>query len=119
MPSRPISGGSRVIWTGWKNGKHNQVGTEYGFRLSEEDRDKHFSPDWETVTVELPRGADFVKVETNVKNQSFWEGCCELRSKDIRRWMYDEGHAPWPNRAPAKFQVVSIGKGRFRVKRAI
>jgi hypothetical protein len=108
-----------VIWTAWKNGKHSPTGTGYGFELSREDRDKHFSRDWQTVIVDLPYGDGSIKVEVSIANQSFWEGCSELRSKEIRQWLYRERHAPWPNRVPPKFQVVPIGKGRFRVKRPI
>jgi hypothetical protein len=100
-----------VIWTAWKNGKHNRIGTGYGFELSPEDRDKHFSREWRTVTLDLPNGDGFMKVEASVANQAFWERCCELRSKEIRQWLYREHHAPWPNRVPPKFQVVPIGRG--------
>jgi hypothetical protein len=108
-----------VIWTAWKNGKHSPTGTGYGFELSREDRDKHFSRDWQTVILDLPYGDGYIRVEANVANHAFWETCCELRSKEIRHWLYSEHHAPWPNRVPPKFQVVPIGKGRFRVKRPI
>ena len=108
-----------MIWTAWKNGKHSLTGTGYGFEIPREDRDRHFCRDWQTVIVDLPNGDGFTTVEASVDNQAFWESCCELRSKEIRQWLYRQNHAPWPNRVPPKFQVVPIGKGRFRVKRTI
>jgi hypothetical protein len=71
------------------------------------------------VIVDLPHGDGFMRVEANVSNQAFWQSCCELRSKEIRQWLYREQHAPWPNLVPPEFQVVQIGKGRFGVKRVI
>jgi hypothetical protein len=71
------------------------------------------------VVVDLPHGDGFMTVEANIANQAFWKSCCELRSKEIRQWLYREQHAPWPYRVPPKFQVVQQGKGRFRLKRAI
>jgi len=108
----------RVIWTAWKNGKHSRIGVGYGFRLSHEDRDQHFQRGWRSVIIELPHGDNFVTIEANIDSPSFWEECCELRGKEIRQWMYRERHAPWPERTPPKFQVITIGKGRFRVTRA-
>jgi hypothetical protein len=49
-----------VIWTAWKNGKHNRTGTGYGFELSPEDRDEHFSREWQAVILDLPHGDGFM-----------------------------------------------------------
>jgi hypothetical protein len=66
---------------------------------------------WRSVSIELPHGDNFVAIEANIDRSSFWEECCELRGKEIRQWMYRERHAPWPERVPPKFQVITIWQG--------
>jgi hypothetical protein len=73
-----------VIWTAWKNGKHSHT-AGYGFRLSIEDRNQQFDPKWKTITIDLPHNDGFISVTVNVDSQAFWNGCCELRSAEIRR----------------------------------
>jgi hypothetical protein len=103
-----------VIWTAWKNGKHSHT-AGYGFRLSTGDRDQHFDPRWKTITIDLPHGDGFISVTVNVDGQAFWNGCRELRSVEIRQWMYRQRYAPWPDRMPPRFEVERLRDQHFKL----
>ncbi len=107
-----------VIWTAWKNGKHSRTGG-YGFRLSTRDRDQYFDPSWQTITIDLSHRDGFIAVQVFVDNEAFWNSCCELRSAEIRQWLYREQYAPWLDRRPPKFEVLILGQGHFRLVRAV
>jgi hypothetical protein len=103
-----------LIWTAWKNGKHSRA-AGYGFRLSIGDRDQHFDAKWKTITIDLPHGDGFISVTVKVDGQAFWNRCCELRSVDIRQWMYRQRYAPWPDRLPPRFEVERLKDQHFKV----
>lgn len=103
-----------MIWTAWKNGKHNHTGLGYGFRVVPNDRDRNFRRDWDTVLLDLTGSANVIEV--SISNASFWGVCCELRSKEIGRWLRRERHAPWPNKRPPRFEVECRGERRFSVR---
>jgi hypothetical protein len=110
--------GDGVIWSAWKNGKHSR-NTGYGFRLAAKDRDQYFDPNWQKIAIDLPQGDGFITVHVRVDNQAFWRNCCELRSAEIRQWLYRQRYAPWLDRRPPKFEVHPIDKRHFRLVRAI
>ena len=103
-----------MIWTAWKNSRHSR-NAGYGFRLSIEDRDRHFDPKWKTITIDLPHNGGFISVTVNVNSQAFWNGCCELRSVEIRQWLYRQCYAPWPDRMPPRFAVECLNGQHFRL----
>lgn len=75
-----------MIVKAWNNGEHKATGAGYGVKLSVEDRDSFFDPEWETVFVTLPNG---VKLEANVKKASFWNNTCiELINKKFGQWCH-------------------------------
>jgi hypothetical protein len=109
-----------MTWAGWNNGEHHSTGAGYGLKVTVADRDRHFKRTWRTVSIELPRGNGFTVVDANVAKESFWgPKCRELISRDIGRWMLDEGYAPWPDNMPPKFEVELSGDRRFRVKNGL
>jgi hypothetical protein len=106
-----------VIWTAWKNGKHNYTGVGYGFRISPADRDKYFRHSWGSVFLDAPRWA--APMEVSISNESFWGRCCELRSKEIGVWLWQEKHSPWPTGNPPEFEIKFLGQQRFRILRRV
>jgi hypothetical protein len=106
--------GDRVIWTAWKNGKHGRT-TGYGFRVSLTDRDRHFNRAWQIVIIDLPHNDQFIAVRVNIDAGAFWRSCCELRSIEIRQWLYRQHYAPWPERKPPKFRIECLKGGHFRL----
>ena len=101
-----------IIVTAWKGGDHRPSGAGYGVKMSKTDRDRLVERKWNTVTVELPDGTTAV---TNVDGMAFWSNGPELRSRDIGRWMYAAGFAPWPNGNPPKFRLELVAPARVRV----
>ena len=100
----------RVV--GWSSGSpNNQTGAGYGIRISRQDRDRHFDPDWANVTVDLD-GQEEVAVDLS---PSFWRCCIELRSKLIGAWMLRKGLAPWPTGQPPEVELEPQGEARFRL----
>jgi hypothetical protein len=106
-----------MIWTGWNNGEHQATGAGYGFKIEPADRDLHFKSSWRKVSIQLPASGSSSVAVANVAKASFWNADCrEVINKTIGRWMLDEGHAPWPDGAPPKFEVEALGGGVFRLK---
>jgi len=105
-----------VTWTAWKNGKHGQPGTMYGFTVDTVDRAGRFHRSWGTVFIELPSSPHSVVAEADVDKDSFWDGSCRhLISNEIGSWMIQRGHAPWSKGSPPRFTVRVVGPRRFEV----
>jgi hypothetical protein len=100
--------------TGWSNGHPTSSGGGYGLRIMRGDRDRFFSRNWSSVTLEFPNG-DTAVVSLSA---SFWGRCTELRSSSIGRWFINERAAPWPPRRPPAVELTPLGDGRFRVGEA-
>jgi hypothetical protein len=97
--------------TAWNNGSHHTSGAGYGLRISEEDRDRFFDPDWTAAVLDLGGEAD---VEVGL-SESFWRSCNELRSAEIGRWLRRSGLAPWPKGRPPMLTVQHVAGNRFAV----
>jgi len=41
--------------------------------------------------------------------------CREVISRDIGAWLISEDHAPWPEGAPPRFKVRSLGGSEFEI----
>ena len=100
--------------SGWNNGSpNNTTGAGYGVRISSfSDRDKYFKRDWDKVLIELEGNGE---IEVNI-SQSFWSGCCELRSAKIGSWMIKNNLAPWPKGIPPHLELQPLGGRRFKLK---
>lgn len=104
------------ICVAWNNGRQSESGAGYGIKISIADRDKHFSPSWRSVVIELPIDREIIEVEVNVSKQSFWsKNCRELISKKIGQWLQRMALAPWPLGRPPRFSMSPVGPRRFRV----
>lgn len=102
--------------TAWNNGRHHTSGVGYGFKVSLQDRDRFFKREWETVILEL-EGIP-VPIEVNINKESFWGNTCrELISKEIGRWLQQNGLAPWPKGNPPKFIMEVVADRRYVVSR--
>ena len=55
-----------MIWTAWNNGDYNPSGAGYGFKVSYEDRMKHFQKKWKSIIIILPMEDDNIEVSANV-----------------------------------------------------
>jgi len=104
-----------MIWTAWKNGKHNSPGVAYGLTVPAQDRDRYFSRSWRTIILELPTTAGAIQVEINIAKGSFWGGCRELIDKEIGEWLIQRGLVPWPKGRPPRFNVIQRLGRRFVV----
>ena len=103
--------------TAWNNGQWHASGAGYGLKVSVADRDRCFRRDWRTVTLRLAADSGFVDVEVNCAKDSFWNGTCrELIARDVGRWFFDLGLAPWPKGRPPRFDLSPIKPGVFRVQ---
>ena len=100
--------------TAWNNGQRHRTGAGYGFKLSAEDRDRHFKKIWPTVFVSLPGVTQ--EVEVNIAKSSFWGRTCrELISRDFGQWLIARHYAPWASGNPPKFELVPIGGNHFKL----
>lgn len=107
---------SQIIWTAWNNGAHKPSGAGYGFKIAKRDLDQHFRRSMQSVKLQLPTETGFCTAEPNIDKDSFWSGTCrELISKDIGKWLLENGYAPWPKGKPPKFIVRNIAEGIFRL----
>ena len=94
--------------TAWTNGKGS-----YGFKISKADRDAYFEREWGTVKIYFPDGKI---ADANVDKDSFWNGCRELISSDIKRWLCENNHLlSWEKGNPPKFEMTPKGNGEFVV----
>jgi len=90
-----------------------------GFGLQQRIETSILIPKWQRIAIDLPQVDGFITVHVHVDNQAFWKRCCELRSAEIRQWLYRQRYAPWLDRRPPKFEIHSIEKWHFRLVRAI
>ncbi len=103
--------------TAWNNGQWHASGAGYGLKVSIADRDHYFRRDWRSVTLRLVAGSGFVEVVINCAKDSFWNGTCrELIHRDIGRWFFNLGLAPWPKGRPPRFDLTPSKLGVFRVE---
>lgn len=104
-----------MIVTAWNNGKYHESGAGYGFKVSVKDRDRFFRRHWDTVLLEL-EGKE-TAIEVNINKRSFWgPRCRELISREIGRWLRENGYAPWPKGKPPKFLLEPLAGNRFIVR---
>ena len=103
-----------MIVTAWNNGKRHLTGAGYGLKIRREDRDRHFKRAWKSVTIVLPDGSEIGNL--NIEKRSFWsDGCRELISSEIGRWLLSSGHGPWLPGKPPQFHLEPDGERRFRL----
>ena len=93
-----------TAWSGWT----------YGLRIPPPDRDKHFSPPWSTVVLDLEGGP----VTTVHVSASFWRHCPELRSSVTGDWIAGQAFIPWSHGGAPSFTMEPAGGDRFIVHRA-
>ena len=98
--------------SGWNNGQPRTTGAGYGIRVAHGDRDRYFQRTWSSVFIEFEGNG---QVEVNLSN-SFWQGCRELRSAQIGKWMIKIGVAPWPKGSPPELKLEPIGNRKFMLR---
>ena len=116
----PVGRASFHLWisvvgmraTGWHNGVEPDLADGYGLRLTKDDRDRHFKPEWDDVVLEL-EGAEPATVTLM---PSFWRTCTELRSAAIGQWFLDAGVAPWAKGNPPGVIVTPLEDNRFAAR---
>ena len=101
--------GDNFTVTAWTNGSNT-----YGLRVQKTDREPFFKQSWTSVTLRLIGGARSRTTHPNL-TPSFWRTCPELRGKDIRHWLFENGLAPWKYGSPPKFSVTPTDEGEFAV----
>jgi hypothetical protein len=103
------------IATTWNNGQYHTSGAGYGIKISLENRERFFNPDWQTVILHL-NSYDH-PVQVNVAKESFWNRTCgELISKHIGLWLQRNNCARWPIRQPNQVRMTVIGQREFKVE---
>ena len=106
-----------MIVTAYNNGAHSRNGTGYGFRVSIDDRDEHFKPEWDVILLELE--GEPQPAEVTLNKESFWsEDCREVISPVIGKWLRERGLAPWPQGNPPRFVLDPVEENRFSVSKA-
>ncbi|PKO12022.1 MAG: hypothetical protein CVU39_26115 [Chloroflexi bacterium HGW-Chloroflexi-10] len=106
-----------MIVTAWNNGAHIRNGAGYGFKVSIEDRDAYFKPEWDVIMLELDGEAQLVEVP--IHKESFWdESCRELIHAGVGKWLRRNGLAPWPQGNPPRFVLEPVSENRFIVSKA-
>ena len=110
-------GNTSFVATAWNNGSWHRTGAGYGIKIPEPARDRFFNRAQSVVTLRLVASKGAVRiVRANSDKASFWDGTCrELISKEIGRWLIDNGLAPWPKGRPPKLGLVRIGPHEFEV----
>lgn len=98
--------------TAWNNGGHSDTGAGYGLRIGALNRDTFFHRNWNDVTLYLQGNEKPVSVKLT---PAFWKQCSEVRSKDIGRWLIQNGHALWEKGRPPRFRVKREGERDFYV----
>lgn len=98
--------------TAWRGGTSDNLHAAYGIRISRQDRDTHFRPHWDTITVRLPNESFTVKM-----TPSFWRKCTELRSPHIKAYLLREGLIPWQQGKPPAFELILEEGNTFRLDR--
>jgi hypothetical protein len=88
----------------------------YGLRMSIRSREKYFSKKWNFVLLQLPAEEIPIKITLSA---SFWNKCCELRSVEIRHWLFDNKFVPWEKGNPPKFLLVNRKDNYFQLKEAL
>jgi hypothetical protein len=103
------------MWaTAWSNGSPRSSGAGYGIRVSPDDRDLHFSRDWDHVEIDLGiSGRATVRL-----SESFRARCTELRSADVGRWLLSQRLAPWPKGDPPSLWLDQLGGNAFRLSKS-
>ena len=100
--------------TAWSNGSPLSSGAGYGIRVSPDDRDLHFSRNWEHAEVDLgDSGHATIRL-----SESFWARCTELRSAEVGRWLLDQRLAPWPKGNPPSLALDHVGGNKFRLSKS-
>jgi len=108
--------GVKMIWTVWNNGSFRGTGAGYGFKISYENRLKHFQKSWTLATVILTGDGETIEVTSNVAKKSFRaELCGELIKKEFGIWLIGKGFFSWPKGQPSKFKVLKVGDRRFKI----
>ena len=106
-----------MIWTAWNNGEYNPSGAGYGFKITYEDRIKHFQRTWKSVIVILSAKGENIEATANVDKKSFWSPSCgELISREIGNWLINKGLSRWPEGQPPKLKVSIDGDRRFQIE---
>jgi hypothetical protein len=110
-----MNGDIKMEVKAWKNGKHNKSGAGYGLKIPADEL-SCFQREWNTVSLFLD-GDEEKSVEVNISD-SFWNGCRELRSKEIGRWLLEHELAPWDKGFPPTVIMTHIQSNCFAVKTA-
>jgi len=101
-----------MLVSGWSKGNPNiNTGAGFGINIKEEDRDKFFSRNWNSVEIEI----EDYKIITVSISREFWGRCSELRSKWIGKWMIEKKVAPWPKFYPPKLRLEPIKEQIFEL----
>ena len=108
---------SQLIWTALNNGEYKPSGAGYGFKITYEDRIKHFQRTWKSVIIILPAEDENIEIAANVDKKSFWSPPCgELISKKIGNWLIKRGFSRWPQGQPPKLKISVDGDRRFKIE---
>lgn len=103
-----------MIASAWNNGDYHQSGTGYGIKINEQDRDRFFKKEWQSVFLKL-EGQDN-EVEVNIDKPSFWGKVCrELISKEIGLWIIRNNKGRWDKGNPPRLKLEPANERRFSV----
>ena len=98
--------------TAWNNGLHHKTGVGYGLKVNRQDRNRYFYRSWESIFISLPGRES--EIEVNINKAVFWKDIPrEMISKEIGRWLIDNGYVSWPSGYPPKFTLLHKQDNHF------
>jgi hypothetical protein len=105
-----------MLVSSWKDKSNEETNCRFGLRILLNDRD-HFNGLREA---EIEIGGQTYLFSLKPR---FWTTCPELRDEDvgadttpIRDWLKRHGKLVWETGKPAKYDLIPLGNGRFKLR---
>lgn len=92
----------------WSNGDPRPTGSGYGIRIS--SKDVPTINQYDAIKIKMSGEQKEIVVSVSA---SFGNGCHELRSAAIGRWMIGRGLEQWPKGSPHRLTMKRIHSNHF------
>ena len=92
-----------------KSYKKRSDGT-FGVRIDYADRDRHFSPEWDAVDIEIDGTLHRFEIR-----ETFWKTCPEFCGPAVKEWLFRNNRGVWDKGKPHPLLLLPAGGQRFRL----